>query len=85
MIMCLAALSVRIVDGDNTVNENEETVRICVERIGESAEDIIVTIRSVERSPASAESKSTIYSNVNFVDRPTCLPFRWYGLHYYFC
>ena len=58
----IAALSVRIVDRDNTVNEDEETVEICVERIGQSAEDITVTLVSSEQSPASASGESDNHS-----------------------
>lgn len=51
------AFSVRIVEDNYVVNENEGTVTICVEKQGQTAQDVTVTIRSVERSPVSADGK----------------------------
>ena len=56
-IALFIAFSVRIAEEDYIVNENEGTVTICVEKLGQTAEDITVTIRSVERSPVSADGK----------------------------
>ena len=50
-------LSVRLAEEEYTVNEDDGTVTICVERIGQSADDITVTIRSQESMPPDAEGE----------------------------
>ena len=62
------AVGVRIVPNEYVVVENETVVRICVEKVGMSAEDITVTITSGESSPASAKGELVLlYPNVSFL------------------
>ena len=50
-------LSVRFSEDAYEVNEGAGTVTICVQRIGESANPITVTVSSREISPASATGR----------------------------
>lgn len=50
-------VSVRLAEEEYTVNEDERTVTVCVERIGQSADGIMVTVRSQESMPPSAEGE----------------------------
>ena len=53
-------LSVRLTDDNYEVNEDEGTVEICVERIGQTTEDIPVSITATEASPVGARGKKGI-------------------------
>ena len=57
-----ADVSIRFVDGDREVDENDEFVTVCVERVGESDQDITIDLVVSETSPADAEGK-----NDNFI------------------
>ena len=59
------AVGVRIVPSEYVVVENETVVRICVEKVGMSAEDITVTITSVESSPASAKGELVLWGGTS--------------------
>lgn len=54
MIFFIPEVSVVLAEESYVVNEDDGTVEICVERIGESEDDITVTIITGESSPPSA-------------------------------
>ena len=76
-------LSVTLTEDNYEVNEDEGTVEICVERIGESAEDITVTISAGESTPASAEGKKLKHFFVYFATNFNRIFFThsWRGFH----
>ncbi len=68
----LIVTSVKLTQDDYTVNEDEGTVTICVERVGRSSESITVTVRSRELSPADAIGMSLITMTITTIGLIKC-------------
>ncbi len=50
-------MTIRLVDENPVVRENNSNVEICIEKIGRSDEDITLTVRAEESSPPEARGK----------------------------
>ena len=50
-------VSLRLDEEVYTVNEDDGTVEICVEKVGQTTDDITVSLVIRETSPASAEGR----------------------------
>ena len=57
-VMSSVGVSVRFVDDNPVVRENNGTVTICLERLGTTDEDITPTVRAEESSPPDAIGKN---------------------------
>ena len=69
-VLSSLVLSVRLAEDEYVVDEDDETVEICVERIGESADDTTVSITAGEQNPASAEGE---FKRQGFINLLSCL------------
>ena len=63
LFFLLVEVSVRFTEEDYRINESEETVTICVRRLGDAASSLTVTVRSRETFPISARGTQAILSD----------------------
>ena len=65
LFFAFVVTSIRLTEDEYRVNEDGDTVEVCVERIGQTTEDITVSLNSEETSPASAAGKGVLVQGIS--------------------